>query len=663
MQTRKDNHIVSAERVYLWGPVLLAGIAYLPSLFGGFVYDDVSITVLGDPFLQGRINWWEALQSDRPLRIFTYALDKAIWSFGSEGNGMPFGYHLQNLFWHLLCVYLIGHLGKRLSFGAMQTCIAASFFAVHPMGTEAVAWISGRKELLCLAFELLSIAALLACLRENLRKGRSVIFGVLSLICLFLALLSKQVAVMTPFLALILLWLGRRDGQVFDTKKVVILIVSQLALVGILSALQLRAGDALGAVASGNFHDPGASNFERTPLSAALTGLAVWGEVHRLLVLPFDPVLDRIVTPVMVWSDLRWLAGPLWTLAALGLIFFCRRRTSLVLAGYFWIIAAWVPTSGVTPIAYLLADRYLYIPLVGYCLLVAGLWDTLLQRWPNLIRRRFFAIVFLFIVAFMMGRTTARCLDWRDEVTILKRTIEQNGPHPRFLFGLGVAYKNAGDIQAAIETWRRCLEFNPDYKEARVNLALALESEGNLTEAEILYIRALDRDPNYGTAHYNLALLLEKKGKIKEALEHLLLAAETLTGKTDTEFRRAKAYIQYARVRIGQAERLQKENPFEFKDALQESGRALAQALRLSPQSAEAWDFEGRRRALSGSIESAAEAWQRAFEIDPQRPEVCFNLGLYLLRNGDSERGKMLLDRAAELDPKLAEAVKNVMSP
>ena len=641
------------EQFYLWGPLVLAALAYMPSLGGDFVYDDVSITVLADPYLQGQIGWQEALQRDRPLRSFTYALDHFVWSFGADGPGMPFGYHLQNLFWHLLNVYLVCRLGRRVGCGGGQSAIAAAFFAVHPMGTEAVAWISGRKDLLCLAFQLLSLLALLDCVREGQLKRRVVAFGIVSNFFLVAALLSKQVAVMTPFLAVPILWLSQRNSRPLVKKRATALLAVQIAVVGIVGFLQLRGLDAFQSAGASTFRDPGAEAYERTWLSALLTGSFVWGQVHRLLLLPWDPTLDRVIVPVMELADLRWLWGVVWTLGALGFARWCRSRSILPVAGYAWIALAWIPTSGLSPIAYLLADRYLYVPLVGFGLIVAGLWDTLMQRLPSQRVRVGFALAFWFALVLMTSWSAMRCFVWRNDITLMERTIQQVGATPRLLYGLGTAYDRAGEPQWAMSVWEECLELDPDYHEARLNLAVAHKHAGDIDGAEAIYRECLKRNASYGTAHYNLAVLLEQRGRVPEALEHFRAAAQTVQGKADTDFRRAKAFVQVARLRLGEPDRSPK--------ALAEAARCLSEALRMSPRSAEAWDYEGRRWILSGDPERARQAWERSFALDDGRAEVALNLGIAALQRGDRAAAERYFQRAASLNPEYAGTVQTML--
>ncbi len=641
-----------SQRIVLWSPVALAAMAYLPSLLGGFVYDDRTITVLADPFVQGRIGWLEALMRDRPLRGFSYAFDWWLWVPWLGQERAAFGFHLQNLVWHVLNVYLFARLCERLGVERRFATAAAAVFAVHPMGCEAVTWISGRKDLLCLAFGLLTLHANLSFLQEERLGRRALGYAFASLLTLTLALLSKQVAVMLPVLGAIAILLARRNAWLFPPQRAFALIGLQLGLVAVVSLLWLRLGDAVAMTAQGTFRDPGVQGIEWTGRSALLTGSLVWGKVHRLLLLPWDPTLERRILPVTEWSDLRWLMGPLWTFAVAGFLWAARKQTRVPHAGYLWIAAAWVPTSGLLPIAYLMADRYLYIPSVGYGLLVAGVLGAVSQWLPGFENRKRILGIALFCVALLFARTWTRTLDWRNETALLRCTLLQVGEDPRLLSALGRAYSREGDWEPALEALGRAVTLDPDYLEARLNLGLAWRSSGNLEAAEAQYREALRRDPTYGTAQYNLGILLEEKGETEAALEAFRIASRTLKSKADTNARRARALVQIARIRLAE--------PNPPPEALGEAARCLNRALAMNPTSAAAWDYEGRRLLLKGRHKPAGDAWNRSLELDPHRAETAFNLGVWHLQAGNREAAERFFARALESDPGLDGQIRAV---
>src|SRR5207244_4388477 len=141
---------------------LLAGLVYLNALHNPFVYDDYH-TVVANPSIQDLRNIRALVLGDvsRPVINTSYAIDRAFW--GTE----PFGFHLTNVLLHMINVVLLWHLARRLSADRIVAASAAALFAVHPMMTEAVGYVSGRSELLCATWFL----AALLCGRRWLLGG------------------------------------------------------------------------------------------------------------------------------------------------------------------------------------------------------------------------------------------------------------------------------------------------------------------------------------------------------------------------------------------------------------------------------------------------------------------------------------------------------------
>jgi len=133
-------------------------LAYMGSLHGEFVYDD-KIEVIGNRTIRTVDNWRAVIgyNLNRPLLIFTYA-----WNYKYFGLD-PFGYHLTNLLVHVLTVGAA--LGMGIAVGRLfghprplgAAALPVGLWAIHPMATEAVSYITGRSESLCAMFVFLSV--------------------------------------------------------------------------------------------------------------------------------------------------------------------------------------------------------------------------------------------------------------------------------------------------------------------------------------------------------------------------------------------------------------------------------------------------------------------------------------------------------------------------
>ena len=173
MSKRRPEHCsgTPSRRGLVWllplVAAVLAGAAYFGAIDNPFVYDDHD-TVLGNRSLAdlSNIRFILVYSPFRPLVNASYALDRWLWGY------RPLGYHLTNIGLHMAAVVLLYAWIRRILFDSGRTrsdskpargpslaaFTGAALFAVHPMQTEAVAYVSGRSELMCAVW---FIAALL----------------------------------------------------------------------------------------------------------------------------------------------------------------------------------------------------------------------------------------------------------------------------------------------------------------------------------------------------------------------------------------------------------------------------------------------------------------------------------------------------------------------
>ena len=176
----------------------LGAAVYVNSLTNPFVYDDFRLIVenraLAAPGDLQAVVWHDIT---RPLVNLSYALDAAIWGI------RPVGFHVTNVLLHALNVALLFAVAWGLALDSRRTplasaVIAAAAFAVHPMLSQAVGYISARADLLCASFVLLAWLAA----RRYLLHGR-ILWAVAALDAGLFGLASKEVAAMLPFVLLV----------------------------------------------------------------------------------------------------------------------------------------------------------------------------------------------------------------------------------------------------------------------------------------------------------------------------------------------------------------------------------------------------------------------------------------------------------------------------
>jgi tetratricopeptide (TPR) repeat protein len=338
-----------------------------------------------------------------PLHLLSYMFDYSLWGLN------PFGYHLQSVLLHALNAALVWMVVRRMFGGRTLPFLAALFFAVNPAHVEAVAWISIRKDLLSTTFALASLDLYLRARAAPSRDGGLPAAYVGSVLCFTLALLAKVTAVTLPAFFLLLdwtrgeakaAWQRRLRGSDLTNKIPFVLIGASLVVFN--RSAQVQAGAIL----------------RQDALSHAMVkGHAMWNYLGLLFGFlhgnpDYDlPALAR--DPATLAASLAgWMALPL----AAWLAYRAKNRTLLL--GVSWIFIALIPALGF-PIVTYMADRYLYLPSIGFCWIVAyGIaWVGGRVRDP---RSRRLALAGLALVPFILfvGRTLQYLPVWRDSESL-----------------------------------------------------------------------------------------------------------------------------------------------------------------------------------------------------------------------------------------------------
>jgi hypothetical protein len=283
----------------------------------------------------------------------------------------PYLFHIGNVLMHACSGVLVFAILRRLLQSAWPACAAAMVFLLHPVQVEAVAWISGAKDLLAGVLALVAAWEHLQLRSATNPTGRQVHYAMMLLASVG-AMLAKPSAIMLPVILLIMdrLLLKR-------TMRQSLLVLSPIFLIAIIFAI-------LGVLAQ----DIG--DVPRAPLWARplVVGDALAFYVYKLVV-PLWLCIDYGHSPSMamsrLWFYLTWLIP-----AVIGFVVCWARRTKpLLLAGAMIFIVAAAPTLGFTTFLFqrfsTTADHYLYLPMLGVACIVAGFLEGRKPRivWPG----------------------------------------------------------------------------------------------------------------------------------------------------------------------------------------------------------------------------------------------------------------------------------------
>ncbi len=686
----------------LWAILLalLAFVSYANTLGHDFVIDDASL--ISQSSVVQQLKWGEMLSPAhgyRPVRTFTYGLNYLL------GGDDPFGYHLLNVIIHSFNVVLLFLLFLRWTNSLIAATGGGLFFAIHPVQTAAVAYVSGRKDMLATLFVLLACHAYTSYRRNA--KPRLVI---LILALFVLAILSKEVAIVLPVLLLLVdafILQGRPEGEGHGRSFV-------SKLVGSLRLAPLFYGAALLLLVSGAYYAVFVIKASRmagfwggSPWVHYGTSFKLFLHYARLAVVPYPLIADYTGD---VFRLSKGFAEPI-TLGCIvflaGYLFVAVRmhtHNPRITVGMLWFFVALLPVLQIVPFHELAADHFLYLPLVGFVLLV-GEGVHFLQRssgsWP--------AVSATVAVAILCTALTIdRNRDWKDGNTLWEATYRMAPGSYRANVNLGISYYNKGDTDKAIVHTERSIQLEAGAEQAWANLGALYRvrasderEAGHFDEARkqnekaLTYLkRAIEMKPsdpwawaNMGQVYRDLGLLAEKRGEVSNALELRTQAVKhyqrALGIGSDNPnfpliwFEEAKVfmdagYYDQAIYYLGEALAAFPNHPEigyslglcyfnlrQYTDAIPYLGKAVQ-----AKPSIDLWGILARCYEELGENYSAIQVYERALTQYPQSVEIHYNLGVLYHRIGDPEQAVQHLGRALELDPKgpLAENIKRMLN-
>lgn len=499
---------------------LAVAAAFWPVLSAGFVNWDDGVNFLENHHYRGldwtHLRWmWTTIHMGhyQPLSWMTLGLDYSVWGMD------PFGYHLTSLLLHAANAALFYLVSRRLLGSAWTALLAALLFAVHPLRVESVAWVTERRDVLSGFFYLATILLYLKACAEP--KGHTLRAAV---VCFVLSLLSKSMGMTLP-LALVVLdvyplrrlpssparWTEPESLAVLREK-------APFAAAALLSAaVAFLAQKHTGVIA--RFASAGI--VERLESSA-------YGLVFYVLktVAPFH-LLALYARPVRfdAW-DGRFLRSAAAVAAAGAGLFAARRRwPALTAAGLFYAITL-LPVSGLVLAGiYLAADRYSYLPCLGWAVAAAGAAGEAHRSLGRSGRRALVGVLVLVVVG-LVPLTRRQSSVWHDSVALWSHVLAVDPQSAPAHNNLGTALARAGrEADAAVE-FSRAIELDHDYAEAHNNLATAWVHQGRRLEAVAEYREALRADPRYAMARDNLGAVLAELGRVDEAIAEYRRALE-----------------------------------------------------------------------------------------------------------------------------------------
>jgi tetratricopeptide (TPR) repeat protein len=534
------DHEMQSPVWMLIASAVLTAVCFANSLSNDFVLDDYAIVAVNPdirtiaPVHLLRTPYWGGKSSSgayRPFTIFSFSLEYPLW------HQWAGGYRLTNLLLHALNAFLVFLLALGLLQSVSGAWVTSAIYLVHPAHTEAVIGLIGRSELLAAMFFFLAWI----CFRQKRT--------VLSAAAFFVSLLSKENAIAFPAIIVLDTFIseGTLSKVLEQWKRFAVIAATAITYLG----LRLWVLGALGMPRSSQYLDG-----RWTFIQRELTACRAFLKYFELLLAPVQVAGDYDFNSIPLANGkdpVAWL-GALLVLATIVFAFWILKRQPILAFSILFFYLTILPVSNwIVPTAVIMAERQLYLPSLGICL-IAGL------AWANADNIKVKTLLAVGVIATAVLLCNAYNYIWRDNLSFYGNVVRVFPNNVRGRQGYGVALLEAGrvaDARAQFEAGlqvrrdapllvgmaetlmqleRGCVRVRPVLSEALTIqpydpfaqwlLAKCFEREGDIAGAERTYRAAIGNsqfpDPKL---LLDWGLALERVGKPAEALDAYRRAA------------------------------------------------------------------------------------------------------------------------------------------
>ena len=536
-------------------PLTLSLLVYINSLYAPFQYDDYdTITQNRDIRDLSDIKSIISHSIFRPILFITFAINYKISGLN------PLSYHTVNLLLHIVNTLMVIILTRRIALRFTEELysdriafITSILFAVHPIGTEAITYISSRSSLLATTFYLLSLLSYTQ-FNQTENRSRQILYYILTIIFFLMGVGTKEIILTLPIMIVILdifsLKLSLKDTikRVFTTHITFVIIIFAGVLIRIYFFFTY---EKVGGV------------LPRSIYENLLTQSEVIIKYIRLLLIPIGQNLIHNYPTVRTILNLYTL---LCIFTIFSLIWYAIRKRNtypFISFGILWFFVTLLPSSSFIPFQEAMTEKHLYLPMIGFLITISGVLSIIYQRFQEY--QRILKKGFAIIIAILSILTIYRNYIWGDSIRlwedILEKTPDSWATHYAYAdvlrkqaeIDLDMSYKNytLGDqgraqkymnqfilhINKAIEHYIESTQYRPVYIDALLNTGICYgmlyqltKTEKDLSESERFFKIVIELEPSNTKALNNLANLYLLQGKTNQAVD---LYREVLSKEPD----------------------------------------------------------------------------------------------------------------------------------
>lgn len=618
-------------------------VLYCGTLSFEFVWDDGD-QIINNPLIRswhslprifGSDLWFHTIHNQfyyRPLFVAWEILNFKV--FGLK----PWGWHLTTVLLHVLASCAVYWLARSLKIDHWTAVVAALIFGVHPIHVECASWISAGSDSMVAIFYIFAFIAYLR--SRDQQSGARHRWQILSFVLLACALLTKEMAITFSLLVAVYEWLDRKDLSVSVLSQVRTSIRAAMPYLIITGGYFFLRRMAL--------HGSAQLDPAYTSLDVILTLPLVLFTYLKLLFFPRGVTVGYYV-PYVTSLDSRSFVFPVLALLAVTvLVWFWSSRKKDLKIGF---VVSWL-VLGLIPVLYIrlfapgagVRDRYIYLPSVGFALLIAVAIRSLRlrngngSRWVqiaagavltiglfagSLLQQVYWASdLLLFYRAYSlfphnnegMAINLADALTKRREygraIPLLKQVVEENPNSGTAHAVLAKAYVRAGQSQDARKELDEALRISPELLHAPKDKSDVANLYGELREyqkALSLYNEVLQEEPDFYDALYNGGLTHLLAGDDNKAEELFLHAAAVAPNMDAPNYHLGRIYLRKSHPELAET--------------------YFRTALRMNPTGYGFHYWLGQSLAARGQLDEAKQEYAAELKLFPNNRDAIAQLG------------------------------------
>lgn len=605
-------------------------VLYFNTLFNDFVYDDNfqvkdnfwirDIKFIPQMFLK---DVWHFRSPDwvsnyyRPLMHLIYLLSYQIFSL------KPWGYHLVNILFHAsvsILVFLVTYeISKHIQPNQKNEeqplyipFFTAMIFAIHPLHTEVVAWISAIPDLSFSFFYLLGFYFYI-----KFRAGFKSKYYY-SILCFTISLFSKEPAV--TFILIIFLYdfFLVKKYNISQYLKDYIPFIASLVIYLSFRVYALK----------------GFSAYQSHPeLNTYQYIINIFPLVMKYIFKTFAPFnlnVFHVLHPIKQIYEIKGLMSILVFLTYITLLILSYKKNKLFFFGLLLFIIPLLPALYIPGVGEnTFAERYVYLPLFG----ISICFSIIIHKFLNIPGFRNLTLIVIIAIGLIFSYLTIkRNTVWKNDITLWTDTLNKSPDWRHGLIELAISYEKVGNHNKALELLKKQIESYPDNYEGYAELGVSLSIVGKLDEAIDMYKKAIKINPRDYYSFFNMGKAFYDKGLKDKALE-IFEYAIRLNPKFPESYVNAGIIL----AEFGQLER---------------ASENFKKAIEIKPGLMQAHFNLANYYQIKGDLDNALKHYKFALKVNPDYLKVRVNIVKILLAKSSFEDANKHLNILLESNSK-----------